>query len=158
MKPDIEPMLTMLPRASGEHMPARGAAAPEGAVEIDVEDVQPMLVERHLSAAVSLRAIPALLTRMSIRPCTLCERVDLGRNIGRSSDVEIHALDRGAFVGKRCDGGVDRGLVAVGDRDARTELGEGLGDREPDAVRAARDEGDAIGQFEAVEIHARRGQ
>ena len=44
MNPLIEPTLTIDPAPGREHVPAEGARAPEGAVQVDVEDVEPMLV------------------------------------------------------------------------------------------------------------------
>ena len=44
MKPDIDPTLTIAARPRRQHVPPERARAPEGAVEIDVEHVEPMLV------------------------------------------------------------------------------------------------------------------
>ena len=55
MKPDIEPILTIEPDFAVEHVLAEGAAAPERAVEVDVDDVQPVLVGDRLGRRLAAR-------------------------------------------------------------------------------------------------------
>ena len=48
IKPDIEPIFTIEPRPAASINRPKAAAAPEEAVEIDVEDIEPVLVGQVL--------------------------------------------------------------------------------------------------------------
>ena len=85
------------------------------------------------------RVMPALLTRMSIRPCRASDAADRRLDSGGIGDVERHRL--GASAGRHDR--VGHGLRVVAARrghDRRALAGQRLGDGAADAARRARDE------------------
>ena len=105
------------------------------------------------SAAISLRAMPALLTRMSTRPSRATTAS--ATSTARADDVTsccstIDVVALGREFGARP---IQRRLIAIRDRDPGAGLGQGFSGRQTDAAGAAGDEGDTIGQPKAFEIH-----
>ena len=134
----------MTPRPGGQHVPADGLAHQERAREVDGDRGIPVATSDRSSAGASL-AMPALLTRTSIRPksATTASTVAVdgvgigdvagesaapgqsGGDLGGARLVEVEHRDRGALRReRRRDGRPDPGCAAghQGDRAVQSEV------------------------------------
>ena len=98
---------------------------------------------RDVERAASNDSMPALVTRISTGPSSARTRANAGVDRRPVGDVDLDGDRRAAGGGELVGGRLGAGAVAVEERDAVAVGGELLGDAEPDARRAAGDDGDA---------------
>ncbi len=122
-----------------QHVLAEGAAAPERAVEIDVDDVEPVLVGDLLGRCLASRDAgivdedidPAVARRQLIGDLGNARRV---RHV-HDDDLGVQALRLQARAP-----GLGKLGVAIGDDDLRARLGQGFDAGKSDSLAAAGDE------------------
>ena len=131
----------MEPDFAREHVPAEGAAAPERAVEIDVDDVQPVLVGDLLGRRFAPR--DAGIVDEDVDPCRA--RRELDRRPRRRAPESVTSMidDLGVVALRLHLGAAGLGHlgIAIGDDDPRARLRQRLDAGKPDALPAAGDEG-----------------
>ena len=134
--------MTIEPDFACEHVLAEGAAAPEGAVEIDVDDVEPMLVGDRLGRR--LAAGDAGIVDEDVDLAVARRRARSATSVTRLESVTSMIDDLGV-VGLSPSGSARPALgdlgVAVGDDDLGAGLGQRLDAGEPDALAAAGHDG-----------------
>jgi len=133
-------------------MPAEGVAAPEDAVEIDVDDVEPMLIGDVFrgrfgsrDASVADEDVGAALFRHDPRR----RGVDLSR-VGDFHLDDVACVAFGFHRRPRLPSNLE---IAVRDIDVSPRLGERFHAGEAKPLRAAGDDRDAAFEIEAIEIH-----
>src|ERR1700722_18019334 len=139
-------------RLRGKHMRTEGAAAPEGAVEIDVDDIEPVLVGdgfgRRLAA--SDAGVVDENVDFSIAGHQLIGRL---RDRGRIRDV--HDDDTG-IVALRLEGGaplLGSVGIAIRDQDRRARLRQRFGAGKPDPLSGTGHDGGLAVKPEFFQIH-----
>jgi hypothetical protein len=153
IKPDIEPMLAIAPR------PAASIGLPNGRqhqedVEIDVDDVPPVLVGSVLGAGLASR--DAGVGDESVDAALfLHDAGGAGVDFSRIGDVHLEEISRMplAFIAA-CASAAWLGLRSAIDRRAR--LAERLDAGKANALRAAGDDCNSIDEFVPFEMHCRR--
>src|SRR3984893_14576877 len=133
-------------------MLAEGAAAPERAVEIDVDDVQPVFVGDLFGGRFASRD-----------PCIIDEDIDLAvpcrkliRHLGDASGIRhVHDDDLGivAFCLEGGAAGLGRLRIPIGNDDFRPRLCQRFPPRKSDSLASACDDSDAATKSEFFQIH-----
>ena len=145
-------MFTMEPDFASEHVLAKGAAAPERAVEIDVDDVEPMFIGYLLGRCLASRN--ASIVHEDIDSAKA--RCQLIGNLGNACWVR-HIHDGGLgiqtlrFQARAPD--IGKLGIAIRDDDLRPRLRQGFCAGQSDSLTAAGYNGCLLVQFEFFQIH-----
>ena len=135
-----------------EHVLAKGTAAPERAVEIDVDDVQPMLVCYHFRRCFA--SCNGGIVDQDIDSSML--RRNLIRHFGDAPGIRhVHHHDLGIAAFRPEAGASAPGhiRIPVGDDDLRTRFPERFRACEADPLPGAGDDGDAAAKSKFLQIH-----
>ena len=127
----------MAPDFGAEHVLAEGAAAPEGAVEVDVDDVQPMLVGHGFGRrfAAGNAGIVDEDVDLAVARRELIGHLGDARGIGHVHDDDLGVIALRLQAGAT---GLGHLGIAIGDHDLGAGLRQRLGAGKPDALPAAR--------------------
>src|SRR5437879_3160221 len=133
-------------------MLAEGAAAPERAVEVDVDDVQPMFVGDPFGWRFASRYPGAIDEDIDLAvPCR-----KLVRHLGDASGTR-HVHDDGLGIVAFCLEGGAAGLgrlrIPIGNDDLRPRLRQRFRARKSDSLASACDDSDAATKSEFFQIH-----
>src|SRR6185369_7940829 len=135
-----------------QHMLAEGAAAPEDAVEIDIDDIQPMLILDLLGRG--LAAGNASIANQDINLAMTLDR--LGRNgihAACAGDIDHHAIGLAASFLDRRDATIDQSLIEIGDDNRGAGFRQGQAASEADIAATTGDDSNAPIEFQLFEIH-----